>query len=544
MREFLFVFLTIFVITSLIYILYKIMLGASKEDNDKELQITSREIYEQLFILHKQKRYNIVENLAKKYLEQKPNDYGVRSIYAKALYESKKVYDAIEHAKYVISRQPKNSDMRIFLANCYIEIAKPMKAISCVQEILEYEKDNIIAIKELAKLYYDSNQKISAIKMYKRFDEFLDNNLEKAQNKALIAGIHLEFGEIEMAIKEYEEILEIFPEDISVVKRLIELYKESKNYDSAIIAATEILEKSEDSNKLWAMQQLMSIYHITKQYEKALEFADLVKVHPLANEIQVGEEIANILCEEGNIQGSIELLIELIKKDSDNITLKKDLAKAYESNKDFETAIKVYKEILDMASVLDIEKIHSELSNLYSNWALYLFFQNDSAECFRLFTIAIKYDEKNAEVYYKLGNVNKAIKNFNEAVSQYKRAIELDKGNAEYYWEMASCYEEIDSPYEQKKTLIEGLKYDKMNPMVYYKLAVILQSQNDSNGAISNFQKAIGLDGNYIDAKKQLALLHEHLANVGEAIELYEQILEIEPENQEVANSLKMLKDR
>ncbi len=42
------------------------MLGASKDDNEKELQITSREIYEQLFILHKQKRYNIVENLAKK----------------------------------------------------------------------------------------------------------------------------------------------------------------------------------------------------------------------------------------------------------------------------------------------------------------------------------------------------------------------------------------------------------------------------------------------------------------------------------------------
>ncbi len=542
MNDFLFVFSTIFVITALIYVLYKLMLGSSKERDDVELQITSKEIFEQLSILQKQKKYNIVESLAKKYLEKKPNDDGVRMLYAKALYESKRVYDAIEHAKFIISRQSKNSDTRIFLANCYVEIDKPMKAINCIQELLEYDADNVVAIKALAKLYYDTNQKISAIKMYKRFDEFLDNNLEKAQNKALIARIHLEFREFDQAIQEYEEILEIYPDDLSVKKELVELYKQTADYDSAITVANDILQISEDSNKLWAMNQLMSIYHVMQDYSKALEYAEMIKAHPLSNQITVGQEIANILREQGSIQESIELLKDLVSKDSDNVELKKGLARAYEANKDYDSAVKVYKEILDIAGVFDIEKIHFELSNLYANWALHSFFQNDSAECFRLFTIAIKYNANNPDVYYKLGNVNKAIKNFNEAISQYKKAIELDKANAKSYWELADCYDEIDSPYEQKKTLIESLKYDTSNPNVYYKIATIFQAQNDSQNALINYKKAIELNAGFVDAKKRLALLYEHLAKVDEAIELYEQILEVEPDNDEVVNNLKLLK--
>lgn len=542
MQDFLVVFVTISIVTALIYILYKIMLNSSQNSDDAELQITSEDIFEQLSILQRQKKHNIVVLLAKKYLESKSGDDGVRLLYAKALFESKKIYEAIEQAKYLISRQPKNSEVRTFMAKCYSDVGKPMKAIICLQDILEYDSDNVYAIKELARLYYDTNQKLSAIKMYKRFDAFLDNNLEKAKNKAFIAFIHLEFNEFGEAIKEYEEILKIYPDDISVKKELVELYKLTADYDSAIATASEIFEVSEDSNKLWAMQQPMAVYTAMQDYEKALELASLIKEHPLANEIQIGEEIANVFRAEGNIEESIKLLKELIPKDADNIHLKKSLARAYETGHQYDAAVKVYREILDIASVLDIETIHYELSNLYANWALHSFLQDDSAESFRLFMIAIKYNSTNPDIYYKLGNVNKAIKNFNEAISQYKKAIELAPTRAEYYWEMAECYEEIDSPYEQKKMLGECLKYDPNNFLVYYKLGALMQLQNDTQGAVSSYKKAIELEPNFVETKKSLALLFEHLGRVDDAIELYSEILKLEPENEEIFKNLEMLK--
>lgn len=543
MSDLVFIFFIIFITTGLIYFLYKILLSSEKDNKDVDLQITSKEILEQLTILHRQKKNNIVESLAKSYLVKKPNDYGVRTILAKALYDTKKVYDAIDEAKIVIKNQPDNVDMHIFLANCYIDIDKSMKAISVLKEALDGDSSCVIAIKDLAELYTKTNQKVSALKMYEQLEEFLENNQEEAKNKIKIADLHIEFRDFERAIVKYEEILEIYPDDISVKKRLIETHKMICNYETIIELSTEMLEAyADDENGLWAMNTLMNIYRIMQDYEKALEYANLIKLHPLADEIQSEDNVAKILLEEGQIDASIDILKALVEKDPENIKLKADLAEAYEKNKDFEATIGIYKKILDMAKAEEITQIHFEMSNIYSNWAMYLFSQNDNAGCFKHFTAALQYCSQNSEIYYRIGIVNKAIKNYNEAISQFKKAIELDVENVDYYWAISECYEEIDSVYEQKKVLIESLKYSQDNPKVYYKLGVIAAIQNDPNSAITNIKKAIELDDTYIDAKRKLALILEHVGKREEAIQLYEEILLLEPDNEDVVNNLKLLK--
>lgn len=543
MNDSVFIFLIIFIIAGLIYFLYKIMLASEKENKNNELQITSNEIIEQLSILHRQKKNNIVESLAKNYLEKKGHDDDVRTILTKTLYDSKKIYDAIEQAKIIIKHQPENFNMRIFLANCYLEIEKPMKAITVFQEVLEADPDNFIAIKELAKVYFDTNQKKSAIKMFKRLEEFLESNQEKAKNKIKIAEIHVEFMEFDLAIEEYEQVLEIYPEDISVKKRLIELYKKVADYDSLIELANEISSAfGNEENGLWAMKILMDTYRIMQNYEKALEFANLIKAHPMSNDIQSDENIAKILFEEGKINECIELLNSLIDEDENNIELKESLAKAYEKNQDFNAAINIYKKILDLANAEDISKIHFEISNLYSNWAMHSFSHNENEDCFKHFTTAIKYCAQNPDIYYRLGNINHLIKNFNEAISQYKKAIELSPQNPDYYYAISECYEEIDSVYEQKKALTESLKYNPGNAKTHYKLGVIYNLQNDNNNAMIHINKAIELDEGFIEAKRKLALILEHLGDKDGAIGIYENILNIEPENQDVLNNLRMLK--
>lgn len=518
------------------------MLGAEKEDKS-DLQITSEDLLAQLNILHKQKKHNIVESLAKNYLEKKGHDDGVRTILTKALYDSRKIHEAIEHAKIIIKHQPHNFHMKTFIANCYLEIEKPMKAIAVFQEVLEEDSDNFIAIKELAKVYFDTNQKRSSIKMYQRLEEFLESNQEKAKNKIKIAEIHVEFMEFDLAAKEYEQVLEIYPDDISVKKRLIELYKKLSDYDSLIELANEVLTTcNNEENGLWAMKMLMDIYRIMQNYEKALEFANLIKAHPMSNHIQSGENIAKILFEEGKIDDSIELLKSLIAEDPNNIGLKKELAKAYEKNKNFESAVNTYKKILDSANAEDITKIHFEISNIYSNWAMHLFSNNENEECFKHFILALKYCNQNSDIYYRLGNVNQLIKNFNEAISQYKKAIDLNPQNPDYYYAIAECYEEIESIYEQKKALAESLKYNPDNARAHYKLGVIYNLQNDNNNAMAHIQKAIELDESFIDAKHMLALMLEHTGDKDGAISIYEEILGIEPENEHALNNLKMLK--
>lgn len=542
MSDYIFIFLTIFITTGLIYILYIIMLGSNKNKDDEELQITSQELIEQLNILRKQKKYNIVENLAKKYLEKRGKDDGVRTVFAKVLHETNRIYEAIDHAKIIIKHQPDNYKMMIFLANCYIDVEKPMKAINIFQEILEKDPDNAVAIKGLAEVYLDTNQKTSAIKMYQKLEKFLESNQEKAKNKLTIAKIHIEFAEYDLAIKEYEQILELYPDDINVKKALIELYNRNSDYEQLINIALELYNKYADNEiGLWAMEALMETYKNLKNYEKAMEYANLIKLHPLGNNVQSGENIAMILLEEGKFEESIELLKALITEDVNNVTLKKELALAHEKNKDFNHACDIYKKILEEASANDVNQIHLELSNIYSNWAMYNFSQGDNEECFKHFTTAIKYFDQNPDVYYRLGKVNYLIKNFNEAIAQFKKAIELNPQNSEYYYEISECYKEIDSIYEQKKYLIESLKYNFENALVHYNLSVLYDMQNDRTNAMLHVKKALELNENYIDAKHKLALMLEHSGDKEGAAKVYEEILALEPENEVAINNLKML---
>lgn len=541
MSDYIFIFLTIFITTGLIYILYMIMLGSGKQD--EELQITSHELIENLNILRQQKKYNIAESLAKKYLEKKYKDDGVRTVLAKIYYDTGRIYEAIDNAKVIVKHSHDNYRMMIFLANCYIDVEKPMKAINVLLEVLERDPENAVAIKELAQVYFDTNQKKSAIKMYQKLDNFLDSNQEKAKNKLTIAKIHIEFAEYEPAIEKYQEMLELYPDDINVKKALIELHKRVENYDALIDIALELLNTYPDEEVgLWALSILMETYKIIHDYDKAMEYANMIKIHPLADSVQSGENIALILMEEGDIQESIELFKSLIIQDPNNVALKKELAKAYEQNKDYKVATEIYKKILDEASASDVNQIHFELSNLCSNWAMYEFSQGNNDECFKHFTTAIQYFDQNPDIYYLLGSVNQLIKNFNEAIAQYKKAIELNPQESSYYFAISECYKEIDSIYDQKKYLLESLKYNFLDPKVHYNLSRIYEIQNDKVNAMLHIKKALELNPDYIDAKHSFALILEHAGDIDGAITAYEEILALEPDNEIAINNLKMLR--
>lgn len=542
MNESVIIYSIIFIIAGMIYYIYTLLIRPRKNKADSELQITSKEILEQMFILHKQKKYNIVENLARNYLRNKGEDDSIRTLLTKSLHSSGKIYEAIEQAKIILKHQPKNFDMQIFIANCYMETDNSTKAISVFQEILEKDLNNFTAIKSLAEIFLKTNQKKSALKMYKRLAPFLESSQEQANNKIILAEIYTEFKDFDLAIKEYEQILEIYPADVHIKKQLLELYKETERYDSMIILATEIAERFTNSEDgLCAMKILMDIYSDMKNYDQALKYANLIKIHPLANLIDSVENIAKILLDEGKTDSIVELLNSLSTKDLQNLRLKKVFAKAKEKNNNFKEAISIYKEIIELADSDDIKQLYFEMSNIYTNWAVYLFAHNESEASFKHFTLALNYAPQNSYIYYCLGNLNKKIKNFNEAIVQYRKAIKFDSEISEYYYALAECYEAIDSIYEQKKALSECLLYNPNNARAHYKLGIIYEIQKDQQNAMIHIEKAVESDESFIVAKHKLALLLEHIGDIEGAVKIYESILSVEPNNEEVLSNLKML---
>ena len=87
-----------------IYVLYSIILfqGGSFEKGD-ELQLSTKNILEQVKVLFDKKEYALVQLLATKYLDRVPGHLDVRIYLAKAYFEDKKYNQAIRQCSIILN---------------------------------------------------------------------------------------------------------------------------------------------------------------------------------------------------------------------------------------------------------------------------------------------------------------------------------------------------------------------------------------------------------------------------------------------------------
>ena len=125
----------------------------------------------------------------------------------------------------------------------------------------------------------------------------------------------------------------------------------------------------------------------------------------------------------------------------------------------------------------------------------------NNAEKFFLKLISLN---KNYENYYILGNIQKKLKKFNEAIISYEEAVKLNQNFSEAYNNLGSTL----------KTLGK------------YKEAII------------NYKKAISSKKNNIEACYNLASLYFFQENYVEASNLYKSILNIKSKHEEICENL------
>ena len=529
---------------ALIYLIYTILvsLDSSTGKKKKELQISESGILEQAKMLYNQQKYGVVEKLAKKYLDVKPEHIDLRIVLAKALYKNDSIYEAIKECSFILSKHENNNDIRLILAKCYKKIEQYSKAIQELKKILEDEPENINILKELSDIYLETKQKAYAIEVLRKLEQLTDNSHDLVEIKTKLADLLIELENYPEAFDELNGILEIYPEDVDTNKKLIELYSKVQNYDAAIENCEKMLETNDNTSLgLWLLNNLTNFYYLDKNIEKAMEYAQQILKHPFADKLKTKKYIAKIMFENGKEQEAMEMLMQLQDQNNEDIEIKKLMIDNYVKNNNYVSALELYKQIMDLASVSDMNKVHLAISNLCVQWAKYLFSNQKYDEGFKIFKLAIQYNNENPLIYYELGMVNIEIKNYSEAIMHLKKAIQLAPNNADFYISLASCYEAIGDVFSQKDTLIQATKTDNTNTDAYYKLAMLYNNQHDNVNEIKTLEHIIELEPNHIDAKYQLALIKETQGDKENALELYKEIESINPDYKNIKENIEML---
>ncbi len=170
---------------------------------------------------------------------------------------------------------------------------------------------------------------------------------------------------------------------------------------------------------------------------------------------------------------------------------------------------------------------------------------------------AIQADPKNPQLYLSLSRTLVTVadykknkgekeevwkKDLKEAEDFLKKAIELKPRYAEAYSMQAEIYIREGRTQEAIEKLKEAESFAPFDAKLAFQLGVIYYNNKRFIEAKSEFEKAVELDGNYSNALYSLGLVYDRLGDKQKAIEQFEKVARLNPDNMEVKMILNNLR--
>ncbi len=181
------------------------------------------------------------------------------------------------------------------------------------------------------------------------------------------------------------------------------------------------------------------------------------------------------------------------------------------------------------------------ISNLVASWGQDLFDKGDYTQAFDKFFEALKYNEENENVYYKLGVCNFYIKSFQDAIANFKKAISIKPENPQYYYALGCVYDEMGAIKNAKENFYSALSINPMFVKAKIAYAISMTKELEYAQSIPQFIEVLKLIPDNADTVYNLALAYELTGDIESAIENYKKALSIDPEHKEALNNIRLL---
>ena len=525
-----------------IYILYSIILfqgGGSQKGDD--LQLSTKNVLEQVGALYDKKEYALAQLLATKYLDRVPGHVEVRIYLAKAYYEDRKYNQAIKQCYIILKKRPNSIETRQVLADCYIKKQMTQKAIKEYEFLFENKKNDKDVVRTLAELYRDADQLFSAIGAYEVLSDLMELDEDIADVQSILAELNEEAHDYPAAFEAYKTRLGIYPNDVATNRKLAELYIKIKNYPVAKETLLFMLTFVTDAKTLlWIYETLVTLSVETEEYEKAIEYSEKLLDIQGSDKFKVRNDIAAFNIKLNKVVDGIVILEDLAMMSQNGFDVTLELADAYLQVKNYQKALEKYNLLLDKATPREAKTVNLLLCELYIAWAIDMSEQNKLDESFELLKNATQYNALNSEIYFNCAKNYFAKNVYANCIESINKALEYDKQNqfkAKYLLLLAEAHHQLGNFFEEKKALTDLLNFDDKNPTGLYRVGLMYASQHDIKKAEEAFKQALLYNPDLIEAKYNLALLYEN-NNKDKAKELYIEILEQDPSFEEAKNAL------
>ena len=223
--------------------------------------------------------------------------------------------------------------------------------------------------------------------------------------------------------------------------------------------------------------------------------------------------------EDNNYINAIELFKKAISIDNNYYVVYGNLALAYQNSGNAADAIKVYNTIIERK--MPLAEPYINLGSLYIKQSDY-----NSAE--RILNEAIKINPGIAEAYENLSEVYKRTGKEKEAISLYKKAISIFPGRPGFYLGLLEYYKKMGMNNEAGEIIkvLNELSAGNTDNNSKYSIAQYYENQENYSEAINEYEKIIKIDPNDPAAYNNLGAIYFKINNLLKAEEMYKKAID------------------
>ena len=420
-----------------------------------------------------------------------PNSSGITFALADAYLQIGDLSNASYYAKQAVGMEPENKWYRYKLAEIYRLAGQHSAAIDEYQAIIQFYPEELQALQQLANIFQADNKLLEANRIYDKLltgsDTDLSLRLEKAKN-------YLKLGMKDSAATELQQIQDLDPKEPELIRSLSDLHIELGNTAEAerILAELSSNGKKDTQSKI----KQADIFADQNSWERALNILDDIVTDPLLEPDEkltaVQYMLAKYNANPSNnqiINATTALLTAFTKTEPDYARAHSLAAKFYLQTDQPEKAQQALN-ITTQLQPLDDEAWKQRLQLLIS--------QKDYKKVLELAPQAEENIPQDPFILYFVGVAHLELNNFKLAENKLNEATR----------------------YPARRSFKSQL---------YTALGKTKASQSMPNAAKGEFEQALKLDQDNVEAMEHLGNIYDTLGNAEMAKKWWQKALEKDP---------------
>ncbi|MCR4881316.1 MAG: tetratricopeptide repeat protein [bacterium] len=424
------------------------------------------------------------------------------------VYESADRYDKVyDIYKKQYNADKNNADVCERYAHACCILKKYEEAIEAYNSVLAQQPENIVALKQLAEIYEQTNQmmfrltnaKIAVIeqdyekaeKDYKKAFSLAEKDEDVIQIKYQLAKMYRQIGKNELALDEYLFILSATEENFKIFLELAEIYIELNNQFSAINVLKRALHVYPDNVE--AMQMLADTYLDSEDYNKAQEYYE--KLVELSGDVENKVNLAKVYLQLDNMDKTKEVLVSAEKQEPNSTEVLTALAGYYTYISDFEQAKaycnkiiqKLPKSPLGYRKLAQMYEAQGENHLAHYNYGVFHELKGETDEAINEYSQALNYRKDDFETVKRLANLHESVGEVDAAADCYHTLFEAKIDFVETTKKLVNIYLNMKE-YDMAQRYIDAATKEDDNVELKFLSAKCMYKVKDYEGALEALQ--------------------------------------------------------